>query len=77
MTHMPDARFPVETIGGVPVVRAPEEMDITNAGYFRAALLILRIFAISGLDRVIACHDDLGQALVLSGARQPSPARCA
>jgi len=124
---MPEARFPVETIGGVPVVRAPEEIDITNAAYFRAALLtaaergagitivdlsrtqfcdsaglhalvaahkrartadgevrlvvsdphILRIFAISGLDQVIACHDDLGQALAPPGAHEASPARCA
>ena len=37
---MPEARFPVETIGGVPVVRALEEIDITNAGDFRAALLV-------------------------------------
>src|SRR5689334_9133753 len=107
MTHMPEARFPVETIGGVPVVRAPEEIDITNASDYREALLVaaereagitvvdlsrtqfcdpagphalvapqkrartaggevrlvvsdphvLRIFAISGLDRVITCHD--------------------
>lgn len=124
---MPDARFPVETIGGVPVVRAPEEIDITNAGHFREALLaaaeweagvtvidltltrfcdsaglhalvaahkraraaggelrlvvpgnnVLRIFAISGLDRVIRCHGDLGPALAPSDAHQPSPARCA
>jgi anti-anti-sigma factor len=39
MTYMPDARFPVETIGGVPVVRAPGEIGITNAGCFREALL--------------------------------------
>jgi anti-sigma B factor antagonist len=124
---MPDARFPVETIGGVPVVRASEEIDITNASQFREALLaaaelgdritvvdlsrtqfcdsaalaalvaarkralvaggevrlvvcdphILRIFAISGLDRVIPCHDDLGSALVPPSSHQPSPARCA
>ena len=36
---MPDARFPVEVVGGVPVVVAPEEIDITNADGFRAALL--------------------------------------
>jgi anti-anti-sigma factor len=127
MTHMPDARFPVETIGGVPVVRAPEEIDITKAGDFREALLVaaeraagitvvdlrrtqfrdsaglhalvaahkrarmasgevrlvvsdphvLPIFAISGLDRVITCHDDLGQALAPSGPHEASPARCA
>jgi anti-sigma B factor antagonist len=127
MTHMPDARFPVETIGGVPVVRAPEEIGIANAGYFREALLaaaerdagitvidmtrtrfcdsaalhalvaahkraragsgavrlvasdphVLRILAISGLDRVIACHDDLGHAVAPPGSHQASPARCA
>jgi anti-sigma B factor antagonist len=36
---MPDARFPVEMVSGVPVVVAPEEIDITNADGFRAALL--------------------------------------
>jgi len=124
---MPEARFPVETIGGVPVVRTPEEIDITNAGYFRAALLaaaereagltvtdlsrtqfcdsaglhalvaahkrartaggevrlvvsdphVLRMFTISGLDRVIACHDDVGQALAPSSPHAASQARCA
>ena len=124
---MPEARFPVETIGGVPVVRTPEAIDITNADYFRAALLVaaerevgitvidlsrtqfcdsaglhalvaahkraradggevrlvisdphvLRIFAISGLDQVLACHDDLGQALTPASPHEASPARCA
>ena len=36
---MPDASFPVEMIGGVPVVVTPEEIDITNADGLRAALL--------------------------------------
>ena len=36
---MPEARFPVTVTGGVPVVAAPEEIDITNAGALRAALL--------------------------------------
>ena len=123
---MPDARFPVEMIGAVPVVRAPEDIDITNASDFREALLaaaergagitvidlsqtqfcdsaalnalvaahkraraaggevrlvvsdphVLRIFAISGLDRVIPCHGDVGQALLVSpGSRRVSPAR--
>ena len=125
---MPDARFPVEMIGAVPVVRAPEDIEITNASDFREALLaaaergagttvvdlsrtrffdsaglhalvaahkrartaggevrlvvsdphVLRIFAISGLDRVIPCHGDVGQALLVSsGSHQASPARCA
>lgn len=36
---MPDASFPVQLVGGVPVVVAPEEIDITNAAGLRAALL--------------------------------------
>jgi anti-anti-sigma factor len=36
---MPEASFPVEVVSGVPVVTAPEEIDITNAGGLRAALL--------------------------------------
>ena len=36
---MPDGRFPVELVSGVPVVAAPEEIDITNTPEQRAALL--------------------------------------
>ena len=36
---MPEDRFPVEVVGGVPVVAAPEEIDITNAEALRSALL--------------------------------------
>ena len=36
---MPDSSFPVEVIQGVPVVSAPEEIDITNAEALRAAVL--------------------------------------
>ena len=36
---MPDARFSVEVVSGVPVVVTPEEIDITNADGLRAALL--------------------------------------
>jgi anti-anti-sigma factor len=37
--QMTGASFPVEMVGGVPVVAAPDEIDITNAGVLRAALL--------------------------------------
>src|SRR5690349_10318839 len=37
--QMPEDRFPVEVVQGVPVVAAPEEIDITNAEALRAALL--------------------------------------
>jgi anti-sigma B factor antagonist len=36
---MPDGSFPVEIVTGMPVVAAPEEIDITNAGVLREALL--------------------------------------
>lgn len=36
---MPDVRFPVEVVRGIPVVGTPEEIDITNATELRAALL--------------------------------------
>ena len=36
---MPEASFPVEVASGVPVVTAPEEIDITNAAGLRSALL--------------------------------------
>ena len=36
---MPDARFPVEMVHGVPVLATPEEIDATNADDLRAALL--------------------------------------
>ena len=36
---MPDGSFPVKVVEGVPVVAAPEEIDITNAAVLRSALL--------------------------------------
>ena len=110
---MPYAGFPVWEVRGVPVVAAPEEIDMTNAAGLRAALLeaaergdgtlvvdmtrtqfcdtaglhalvaahkrarvsggrvllvlpettVLRIFAITGLDRVIPHFRSLDEAL--------------
>src|SRR5580693_468607 len=37
--HMRADSFPVELVRGVPVVTAPEEIDITNAAGLRAGLL--------------------------------------
>ena len=36
---MPEIRFPVEVVRGIPVVATPEEIDITNATDLRTALL--------------------------------------
>jgi anti-sigma B factor antagonist len=115
---MPDDRFPVELVEGVPVVAAPEEIDITNAEALRSALLkaaanghsrlvvdmtrtqfcdssalhaliaahkraeaegrevllvipstaVLRVFALTAMDRVIPNFTSLAEALAQSAA---------
>ncbi len=115
---MQDGRFPFELISGVPVVTAPEEIDITNAPELRSALLeaaehrhgtlvldmtrtqfcdssglhtllaarkraqaaggelllvlsathVLRVFAITGIDRMIPNFTSLDQALAQTSA---------
>jgi anti-sigma B factor antagonist len=40
--------FPVELVGDVPVVTAPEEIDITNAGRLRASLLEAALLEVAG-----------------------------
>ncbi len=115
---MPDDTFPVEVVGGVPVVAAPEEIDVTNAGTLRSALLkaaanghgtlvvdmtqtqfcdssglhtliaahkraeaeghevrlvipssaVLRVFALTGMDRVIPNFTSLAEALAATAA---------
>jgi anti-sigma B factor antagonist len=121
--QVPEVSFLVEMVGGVPVVAAPEEIDITNAGGLRAALLqaaaqgngtlvvdmsrtqfcdsaglsvlvrahkraladggelllvicgpaVLRIFAVTGIDRLIPSFPSLGQALAQLTAVADSP----
>lgn len=120
---MPEASFPVEMAGGVPVVAAPEEIDLTNAAGLRAALLqagapgnrtlvvdmtrtefcdsaglnvlvrahkrarasggdlllvicgaaVLRIFALTGIDRLIPNFPSLEEALAQAAAGPDSP----
>jgi anti-sigma B factor antagonist len=68
---MPDDKFPLKVIQGVPVVAAPEELDITNAEALRSALLTAavdgpgtlvvdmtqtRFCDSSGLHTLIAAH---------------------
>jgi anti-sigma B factor antagonist len=72
---MPDDRFPVEVVEGVPVMAAPEEIDITNAEALRSALLAAaadgpgtlvvdmtrtRFCDSSGLHTLIAAHKRAG-----------------
>ena len=115
---MPQDRFPVEVVQGVPVVAVPEEIDITNAEALRSALLtaaanghgtlvvdmtqtqfcdssglhaliathkqaeaegrevllvipgtaVLRVFALTGMDRVIPNFTSLAEALAKTAA---------
>jgi anti-sigma B factor antagonist len=108
-----DVKFPSKLVGGIPVLAAPEEIDITNAAGLRIALLdsakqghgtfvvdlsrtvfcdtsglhvlvlahkralaeggevrlvvpggdVLRIFAITGIDRVIPQFGSLDEAI--------------
>jgi anti-sigma B factor antagonist len=121
-TWTSDGRFAYEVVNGVPVVAAPEEIDITNASELRSALLaaaahgcgtlvvdmtrtrfcdssglhalvaahkraqaeagelrlamaaaaVLRVFAITGLDRVIPSFPSLEQALAYRSASAPN-----
>jgi anti-sigma B factor antagonist len=72
---MPDDSFPVKVAGGVLVVAAPEEIDITNAEALRSALLAAaadgpgtlvvdmtrtRFCDSSGLHALIAAHKRAG-----------------
>ena len=115
---MPEDKFPVEVVHGVPVVATPEEIDITNAEALRSALLtaaanghdtlvvdmtgtqfcdssglhtliaahkraeaegrevllvipsptVLRVFALTGMDRVIPNFTSLPEALAQTAA---------
>ncbi|HME67632.1 MAG TPA: STAS domain-containing protein, partial [Streptosporangiaceae bacterium] len=47
---MREDSFPVEMVRGVPVVAAPEEIDITNAAGLRAALLEAAGLEAAGLE---------------------------
>jgi anti-sigma B factor antagonist len=110
---MAEVSFPVHVVGGVPVVAAPDEIDVANAARLRAALLeaaargngtlvvdmsqtqfcdsaglhvlvrahqragadgtqvllvisaapVLRIFAVTGIDRMIPAFSTLAEAL--------------
>ena len=118
---MRDGRCPFEVVGGVPVVMAPEEIDITNAPELRSALLeaaasghgtlvvdmtrtqfcdssglhtllaahkraqaeggelllaitaapVLRVLALTSIDRMIPTFTSLGQALAQTFTNEP------
>jgi anti-sigma B factor antagonist len=71
VVQMPEAGFPVEMAGGVPVVAAPGEIDVTSADDLRTALVaaaarghgtfvvdmsLTRFCDSSGLHALVAAH---------------------
>jgi anti-anti-sigma factor len=123
---MAGVRYPIEMVNGVPVVAAPEEIDVSNADWLRAVLLeaaarghgtfvvdmirtrfcasagvsvlvrahswalaeggelrlvipasamVLRIFAITGIDQVIPHFPSLYEAVTPAPATAPRPPR--
>jgi anti-sigma B factor antagonist len=65
---MPEVRFPVEVVRGIPVVAAPEEVDITNATELRAALLEASAYGpgtlVVDMTRTLFCDSAALNALV-------------
>ena len=70
---MPEISFPVEVVEGVPVVTAPEEIDIANAAGLRAALLEAagpgRAMVVVDMSRTRFC-DSAGLNALVAAARQ-------
>ena len=65
---MPEHRLVVEVVGGVPVVAAPEEIDMTNADGLRTALLEAAVRGrgtfVADMSRTRFCDSAGIQALV-------------
>jgi anti-sigma B factor antagonist len=65
--------FPVEVVEGVPVVTAPEEIDITNAAGLKAALLEAarpgRTLVVVDMSRTRFCDSAGLNALVTADRR--------
>ena len=70
---MPEISFPVEVVEGVPVVTAPEEIDITNAAGLQAALLEAagpgRAMVVVDMSRTRFCDSAGLNALVIADRR--------
>jgi anti-anti-sigma factor len=72
---VPDVSFPVEVIEGVPVVTAPEEIDIANAAGLKAALMEAalaepgRALLVVDMSRTLFC-DSAGLNALVGAARQ-------
>ena len=75
---MPEISFPVQVVEGVPVVTAPEEIDLANAAGLKAALLEAagaelaepgRALVVVDMSRTRFC-DSAGLNALVGAARQ-------
>jgi anti-anti-sigma factor len=70
---VPEISFPVEVVEGVPVVTAPEEIDLANAAGLQAALLEAvepgRALVVVDMSRTRFC-DSAGLNALVGAARQ-------
>ena len=75
---MPEISFPVEVVEGVPVVTAPEEIDLANAAGLQAALVKAarsevaepgRALVVVDMSRTRFC-DSAGLNALVAAARQ-------
>jgi anti-anti-sigma factor len=70
---VPEISFPVEVVEGVPVVTAPEEIDVTNAAGLQAALLEAagpgRAMLVVDMSRTLFCDSAGLNALVTADRR--------
>ena len=70
---VPEISFPVEVVEGVPVVTAPEEIDLANAAGLRAALLEAagsgRALVVVDMSRTRFC-DSAGLNALVAAARR-------
>jgi anti-sigma B factor antagonist len=70
---VPEISFPVEVVEGVPVVTAPEEIDLANAAGLQAALIEAaepgRALVVVDMSRTRFC-DSAGLNALVAAARQ-------
>ncbi len=62
---MREMSFPVQVVEGVPVVTAPEEIDLANAAGLRAALLEAALLETALLETALPEKAEPGRAMVV------------
>jgi anti-sigma B factor antagonist len=73
VTHVPETSFPVEVIEGIPVVTAPEEVDLANAALLQKAMAEAtgpgQVLVVVDMSRTRFCDSTGLNALVAANRR--------